>query len=202
MIVLLALAILVISCGGGNNTENGGTSTTPVPSNGLVNVYSNVKQKTPMMGVTVASKSGVSNQYLGWIDESMNELSSDITAQNRAHNINPSLVTIYALHDCVLSPESRTPSFLLRADSYNGTEYDQDPDPRIGKIFAAELVLPDRFGGMTNSWVICQSNDETYVKNASRYGYEHKFLYDFYRGEYEATKFHGSGVNHPLIPRR
>lgn len=193
LILVIGIAILS-SCAwlkGGNRNDD-------IPD---IVVYSNVQQRRTPNSPMVASKDGVSDEYLRWIDESMQNLSLDIVAQNRQHNINPKDMVIYALHTCVLSPELRTPSFLIRADSYDGTEYDQDSRPGIGKIYAAEYVIT--YGDMlSNSWIICQSNDENYVKNAARYGYEHKFLYDFYRDEHEATKFHQSGNGHPLIPNR
>lgn len=190
LFLILTITIL-LSC-----SDNKNSSTTDEP---ILIVHSETQQRRTENSPLVASKNGVSQDYLRWIDESFDNLTRDISAQNRDHNIYSQAVILYILDDCVLSPEQRVPSFLIRADDYDGTQFDQDPRPGIGKIYAAEYVIQEG-NVLTNEWVICNSTDETYVKNASRYGYEHKFLYDWYRSEYEATKFHGNGVSHPLIP--
>jgi hypothetical protein len=100
------------------------------------------------------------------------ELQLDITAENRTGNITPSELVVYVLHTCQPSPESHTPSFLLRADNYDGSIYDQDPSPGIGRIYAAEYVIADG-NVISNEYVICQSDDEVYTKNVVRFGPEH-----------------------------
>lgn len=192
LLLLLFTGMLLTSC----DWLKGGDRSDYSP----ITVYSDVQQRRTINSPLVLSKNGLSEEYLRWIDESMNELTLDIQAQNRQYNINPPMVSIYVLNNCVLSPENKTPSFLIRADSYDGTQYDQDSTPGIGKIYAAEYVIQEN-DNLTNSWIICQSTDETYVKNASRYGYEHKFLYDYYPDEYDATVLHINN-SHPLIPHR
>lgn len=191
--IIILLLILLVNCGGNKQ---------PVNQQDDIAIYNIVKQKRADNSPTINSLNGVSDDYLRWIDESMADLSADISVEGREFNINPSVVDIYVLHTCELSPVQRVPSFKVKGDNqYDQTIYDINPAQGIVEIYAAEYVIwKDR--KLTNSWIICLSDDETYVKSASRYGYEHKFLYDNYPAEYENTKTHTEGINHPLIPVR
>lgn len=180
-------------------------------SSEVITVYSQTIQHTPKWGTTVASLSGVSENILNDIDEAMTKLRDDIEAEGKypGINTNPSIYTIYALHTCTLSPEARIPAFKVRADNYDGSEYDQDPRPGIGYVFAAEYVIKDLVGPaqwrVSDEYIICSQGDgqdveDSYVKNVARYGLEHIFLsrVDFPR--YLATETHSGGNGHPIIP--
>lgn len=193
--IILVLLLLLVGCKKDGNQP-------PLSGNEEITVYNAVVQKKTPNSPTIASLNGVSDEYLMWVDQSMDNLSRDIEAQSRTSNITPANVTIYVLPNCVLSPEQQTPSFLITANNYDGSDVDQDPTPGVGRIYAAEYVIWNN-GTMTNSWVICESSNETYVKNVSRYGYEHKYLYDYYRNEYNLSSTHRDGAPiHPLIAPR
>lgn len=201
---IIGLIIAIGLIGGFKGCKNS------TPKGTVLTVFSDTRQFTARNNVMIASKSGVSNEFLTAVDDSMDIFRADI-ARNplwNSHNIAPELVIIYALHNCVNSPESQTPSFRIRADDYDGTVFDQNPKQGIGEILAAEYVIQDIYNGvyvLTNEWVVCsissgQAVSRIYAKRVARYGYEHKFLFDWFPAEYERTKNHAaSGISHPLI---
>lgn len=190
-IFLIFILFAFLSACGGNDSFN----------DPLLKVYSDVQERT-RGGALIASQSGVSSELKGAIDEELLRLFRDARTRNYQNDISPADYTIYVLPDCTLSPESGSRSFLIRADSYDGTEFDQDTRPGIGKIFAAELVITDGFGNLTNSYVVCNApSADAEFRNAVRYGAEHIVLKRNDEAEYERTKFHGFGISsHPLIP--
>jgi hypothetical protein len=180
----------------------------------VIKVYTDVVQTTPENKVRIASRSGVPANFVATVDRSMNDLRLDIAAENLVpQNIAPEQAIIYALEDCTLSPEQRAPSFLMNAPNYDGTEYDQDPRPGYGKVYAAEYVVStptwnNPLGFVLHSaWVVCSRaagapvSDE-YTFNVARYGYEHKFLFDTQPERFRATMTHTNGAGHPLIAPR
>lgn len=164
----------------------------------ILTVYSNVQERTNG-GALVASQSGVSDELKRAIDEELTRLFADVAPLRYTTMLSHSDYIIYVLPNCALSPESRTRSFLIRADSYDGTIYDQDPRPGVGKIYAAEYVITNGRGDISNSYVVCNApTADADFRNAIRYGPEHILAYFNDRAYYEFTKFHGNGVNHPL----
>ena len=166
----------------------------------LLKVYSDVKETSPR-GINFDSQAGVSDELKIAADESLDVLFNDSRAQGYTNNLNFSDYTIYILPDCVPSPVTQTRSFLIRADSYDGTIYDQDARTGIGKTFAAEMVIVEPNGFITNEYVVCSaaSADQEF-RNAVRYGAEHIILKRNNEQEFQRTWFHGGGIGHPIIP--
>lgn len=163
-------------------------------------VYSDRQERT-VKGVLVCSKSGVSNELKAAIDEEFMKLFNDIRHLGYQNGVDFNYV-IYILHDFILSPESGTRCFKIRADDYNGTVFDQNPDPRVGEILAAEMVINNNMGDLTNSYVVClPPNVDNEFRDAVRFGLEHLLAYRNSPELYEATKFHGNGSGHPIYPR-
>jgi hypothetical protein len=110
---------------------------------------------------------------------------------------------------CPLSPEQKIPSFLLHADQYDGTEYDQyNPkgagvkDGR-GVIYAAEMVLS--VGTIPSSpdygWMyVCISDDHETNANAVNNGAEHIVIANNDSDYFFLTQYHGT-YSHPLLPK-
>ena len=188
LIVVLAFAAFGFKC-----NKNGGSNNEPI-----ITVYSQTQQRTPK-GALVASLSGVRPEFLEAVDEELTEVFRDVAGRNYTSAISHSEYVIYALHNCVLSPESQTRSFLIRADAYDGTIYDQDPRPGIGKIYAAEMVLADG-NAIRTQYIVCDTPQvDGDLRDALRYGPEHILLYFNDRAEFDRTWFHGNGISHPLI---
>lgn len=174
----------------------------PTSSEATVVVYSTVIQRLTPASPRVASAMGVSNKQLEVIDTALRDLQLDLAAEGQTYSFDPSTSIIYVKHDCILSPISQTPSFLVRADDYDGTVYDYDPRPGIGKIYAAEYVITDG-SFLTDEWVVCNVPDnDVYTADTARFGKEHKVLHDNDRPRFDATVNHASGPPHPLIARR
>jgi len=160
-------------------------------------VFSNVQERTGQ-GVLVASRSGVSAELKQAIDYELTRLFADVSPLGYSQKMTHAEYVVYVLPNCVLSPVSQTRGFLIRADSYDGTIFDQDPKPGVGRIYAAEYVIFDGNRPST-SYVVCDApTADADFRNAVRFGPEHILAFNNDRNYYEATKFHGSGINHPL----
>lgn len=83
--------------------------------------------------------------------------------------------------------------FLPPGSPYIGSEYDHG-----GWIYAAEQCLTDGNGNLTNQFVIAANNSRAYTARATSYGLDHLFLWHNDRAEYERTKDHSHGGQHPL----
>jgi hypothetical protein len=108
--------------------------------------------------------------------------------------------------ECMLSPEQKIPSFLLRADEYDGTEYDQyNPDGKgehdsRGVIFATEMVLsPGTEPSVPNYGWMYVCSDISVLAEGVNNGAEHILIANNDWAYYWQTEFHGSG-GHPLLP--
>ena len=171
--------------------------------NPTIEVFSDVQEATDR-GVLICSRYPVTQSFKDTVDGSLGKLFQDAVdfaiRQGKTYNqkMLHSDYIIYVKQDCVPSPETRTPSFKMRADDYDGTVYDVDPRDDIGYIYASEYVIPtDR--GLTTSYVIC--DDLVNLWSNVRHGAEHIILFFNDSGEYERTKFHGDGYpGHPIIP--
>lgn len=167
----------------------------------LLRVFSDVTERTTK-GILIASQTGVSSEFKEAADQELEKLFDDARALGYTNDLNFSDYTVYVLPNCQLSPEQHTRSFLIRADSYDGSIYDQDARPGFGKVFAAEMVIAGPFGQITNEYVVCDAAagvDEE-LRNALRYGPEHIILKRNDEAEFQRTWYHGNGISHPLIP--
>lgn len=171
--------------------------TTPQASEADVIVYSDVIETTPG-GVRVASKNGVGMALLQRIDDAHSRLFVDAAQEpyNYRNGLSPSEFIIYVKHDWVLSPVTRTPSFKVRADNYDGTEYDVDPRSGIGYVYATEYVIQDN-GVPTGEYVI--TNDPNTWDLNVRFGGEHYIINRNDPVRDAQTKTHLDGKGHPLI---
>lgn len=190
-ILIICLLAMTLNCGwlkGGDRSQD----------DPILQVSSDVQERTTN-GILIASKNGVSSEFKNIADSSLNNVFADAAALGYREGLNFPAYTIYVLDTCTPSPETQTPSFRLRADSYDGTIFDQDPRPGIGYILASEYVILSG-NDPTMSYVIC--NDLPNAANNVRHGAEHIILFNNDRNEYDRTKFHGYGVYHPIIPAR
>lgn len=197
-LIITVAALSAFKCGDGN-----------APKAPKLTVSCETEQKSnPTNGASVCSKSGVSQAHLNAIDEELKQLSDDVAARNYSQGRFPSSYVIFIYDQCVLSPESRTRSFLVDGGTaYDGTEFDYwNPRGKFVKdgesrVYAAELVIQSGYGHLTNGYIVCNTPtiDATF-RNATRYGAEHIILYLNDRAEFDRTWFHGSGISHPIIP--
>ncbi len=74
---------------------------------------------------------------------------------------------------CIPSPEQRVPSFLVRANKeWDGTIYDQLPEPGYAAIFAAEMVVSNGTAGDKVQIIVCQDN----AYESTRNGMQHTLI--------------------------
>lgn len=178
-LLILILAISLSGCSwikGGDKTPKD------------VKVYSDTHQVTPM-GVNIYSKNGTD---ISGIDETMAVLFNDAQRLGYTNMISFSDYSVFVLDNC--EDRNGVPSFRMRADSYDGTVYDINPETGVGEIYASEYVIMDWMGYPTNSFVVCSGNATVTV----RYGAEHIILFNNNRDRYEETKIHFTG-GHPLF---
>lgn len=156
------------------------------------------EQQLTIESPRVRSRAGISDEHLQWIDEALQFLQSDIRAQGLEPAIAPKHAVIYVLDSCVLSPETRTPSFELYDPAYGG------------KFLAAEMVVQRFCGtcpfsiGVTNEYVICpvtpgEPNPRGRLKAAAMFGLEHLDYY--YRNIWDFIETARAGHVHPIRAR-
>lgn len=170
-IFVLSTFLMTWGCGG-NSTPSG-------PS---------AKNTTPM-GVGLSMNLADAPKTV--IDSALTKLFSDVQSRDYTQKLKHSDYFITIKTDCI--DRNGTKVWLERLDTYDGTEYDQDPTPGIGMIYQAERVeLP----GNPPKFTICLDN-LTNMSNTTRFGAEHIILYYNDRNEY-----HRTAVNthvHPII---
>lgn len=198
--ILLTITLLFVagfkgSCGSDSRWKNAGQ--------GQVELSKKRTQTTPA-GTRVYSENGdISKQVLDRIDTALINLFVDGRAEGYNENSAVFRSDFYEVYipkmQCGRSPETNTPSFLIRADSYDGTVYDQHNTKGkgvkdgIGVIYAAEMVLGFNPGQM----VVCPESEGA----AYRHGAEHIIAAIEDPDYFNLTWFHGNGVNHPLYPK-
>lgn len=201
---LLILTILLLSVSAFKCGKSG------APKAPKLTVHCETNQKSnPTNGAQVCSKSGVSQMHLNAIDEELKQLSNDVASRNYQTGRFPSNYVIFIYDSCVLSPESRTRSFLVDGGTvYDGTDFDQWNPLGRGKkdgesrIYAAEMVISNNYGGLTNAYIVCNTPViDAVFRDATRFGAEHLILLWNDRAEFDRTWFHGGNVFHPIIPR-
>jgi hypothetical protein len=227
-IVMMFALILVVGLSACKEFQpsNPGGSTVPVPK-GMVSLSHDKVQQTPK-GARVESAKGLSDNQLNLIDAGLTQAFADGKASGWADDgvaYNYARYTIYIPADaCVLSPESKTPSFLVRGDNYDGSVYDKYnskgelpadqqndfkkfvPDG-IGVIYAAELLVDlNTEGSLKNgqqavnaSFVVCP--DESVLQNGAEYGAEHAITARYDTDYFLLTQTH-STIGHPILPKR
>lgn len=198
---LLILTLLLTSCNGIDAPD--AIKDAIKAGNGVVKTSHEVSQQTPN-GSWVFGKRAVSPNQLTLVDNGLTEAFNDARLSGYSHALAPQFYQIYTVIDaCVLSPEQQIPSFYLRADSYDGTEFDQyNPKGKlqgdgIGVVLAAEMVMSlSEIGQM----YVCK--EANVLKDAVRNGSEHIIAYNNDAEYYNLTWWHGSGIYHPLLPKR
>lgn len=156
------------------------------------------KTATPR-GVTVYAGGLVLSETQNTIDEALTELFEDARALGYTQKLDHSLYTITIKEDCI--DRSGTMSWLVNAPNYNNTEYDQNPDPSIGQVYAAEQVLFGLNGEPSMEYVICRGSKEL-MANTTRFGAEHIILFYNDFAKYKETATHLDGAGHPIIPHK
>jgi hypothetical protein len=186
--------------------------------NGAVLTDKSKTQKTKE-GATVYSHSGISDSQLSAIDAGLSrafgnaKLSSYFDERSNQYSFYDIFIPPYS---CTPSPIQRIPSFILHADQYDGTIYDQyNPkgketdataiaqgfvNKRDGKgvIYAAEMVLslgtPESQPARGQMYICPDSATEP-----ANNGAEHILIANNDPDYYWATQFHALG-GHPLLP--
>lgn len=179
-----------------------------IPSGG-VETTTKETQRTPR-GVYTFGPTRLSPEQLTAIDNGVAGAFRDATASGYAQALLFEFYDIYAPpRPCEPSPEQRVPSFRLRADVYDGTEFDQyNPKGKgvkdgVGVILAAELVLSLGTRGSTverGQLYVC--SDPSHLTEAVRNGVEHIVIAHNDNDYFDRTWFHGDGFYHPLLPKR
>jgi hypothetical protein len=163
------------------------------------------KVQTTSLNIVVRSVSGVNPDILDSIDAAWQAAHADALASGYTEKLNPVEYLVYADTDCVPSPEQNTPSFKLRADNYDGTDFDQyNPSGRgvkdgIGVIYASEMVVDSGLGSpyqATAEIVACAAN----IRTSARYGFEHILAIHNDSAYYNRTATHLEG-GHPILPQ-
>lgn len=183
-------------------------------SNGTVPISDTNKQKTPK-GADVWGKNPVTQAQLELVDAGLDDafaaaalsLKPDGTSYDQA--LDHAHYKIWTPDDaCVPSPEQHIASFKIRADVYDGTQFDQYNTKGylvkdgVGVIFAAEEIRSVGTPGSNppQGEMICCPDDE-YLRDATRNGAEHCIIATNDNDYYNATAVH-TNYFHPLLPKR
>lgn len=200
--LLIISALLFTACGDCKDMSDA-MCTAYKAGNGVIKTSNESTQRTPN-GSWVFGKQAVSANQLALIDAGLTDAFNDARLSGYSHAVSTEFYQIFTVIDnCVLSPEQQIPSFYLRADSYDGTEFDQyNPNGKlqgdgVGVILAAEMVMS--LSGIGQMYVCKEPN---ILKEAVRNGAEHIIIFNNDPDYYNATWWHGSGIYHPLLPKR
>lgn len=190
-IIVIIAVVFFTSCGDGGSTPGGSSVSSAVKnvwesSSKRVPAATEVQQRTAR-GVTVYSRAGLTPQHLADVDSALEELFQDVAAaypgQTDPISLEYANYDIYEPdHDCIPSPQMRTPSFYVRDGGlqYDGSAYDQYNSKGPGVPDGASVVLAaERVWGMTTAgssprrakFLICP--DPSVWRNGVRYGAEH-----------------------------
>mgnify|MGYP003394894889 CR=1 FL=1 len=124
--------------------------------------------------------------------EALTKLFSDVKHRKYTNKLKHSDYTLIVRDDCV---NRGTMTWTKRADEYNGTRFDYDPDPEIGRIYVQEIVKPP-------STVITICRDTAFkMSESTRAGGEHLILFYNDIEEFKRTGVHlTQELEHPIIP--
>lgn len=151
-------------------------------------------QNSPL-GVRVEADAPVEAEKLNAIDAALTAVFSDARAQGYGAMLNHSDYAIFVNRKCI--DRNGVKAWLTRADNYDGTEYDQNPQAGIGEIYAAEQVVKNN-NIVVPRYIICDDSLNN-IANTARYGAEHVILWYNEPFKYLETETHRTG-GHPLIP--
>lgn len=201
--IIILTVLLFVSC---DNTPEAVKKAIQA-GNGNVVTSSEVYQRTPNDSPVLGKKALTASQ-LALIDAGLAGAFRDARVSGYALALEPQFYEIMTVpFPCIPSPEQKIPSFYVRADNYDGTEFDQyNPKGKattdgIGVVLAAEMVLgTGQLGTRASTMYVC--TDESVLSDAVRHGAEHVIAlhndYDYYN----LTWYHGNGFYHPLLPKR
>lgn len=208
-ILLLLTALMAVASACGGCPDNVSSDICFAARSTAVQTSTEVQQITPN-GTRVAGVFRLNNTQLTSVDSGLAGAFADARTSGYTMALDPGFYTISTpLSKCVPSPEQRVPSFYVRADSYDGTEFDQYNSKGkgikdgTGVIFAAEMVLSLGTPGSTLNygWMIA-CPDQNVIADAVRNGAEHIIIANNDSEYYGITWFHGYGFYHPLLPKR
>lgn len=186
--------MLAGSCGGGpkwGQVYNGSVPT------------SDKFQRQTNTGARILAAKEITTSQIETVDADITAVIKDAIASGYANALDPNGYWIYfPANDCQLSPRDHVPSFEIRADNYDGSEFDQyNPKGQgvkdgIGVVFAAEMVLDD----VSPTHIAIVACPDT--PNAARNGIEHGIIAHNDPEYNNLTIYHGDGFYHPLLPKR
>lgn len=206
-LVLLGIS-LFIGCGDASDSSN-------ERPQGSVSLSTKVSQVSPK-GAHIFSEHGVSDSQLSLADKGLDTTFTNARASGYTSNelFSQTYYDIYIpKNNCVLSPETKTPSFKIRGDNYDGSIYDQyntkgelPPNEQtdfnkyvkdgIGVVYAAEMVLGTAGRG---AYVVCP--DAAVWENGVSYGAEHIIVNNLDPAYDQVTQTHDI-YPHPILPKR
>jgi hypothetical protein len=186
---LVVIFTLFYSCGG--NSPPGNISE-PITD---VHTTRSVTQKTSS-DVEVVSKSGVNLAVIYNVEDGYQKAKRDALASGYTQKLEGSNYTVLIPDDpCTEVGESKTPAFKVRADNYDGTEFDLDPRPGVGVTWAAEMVASYGIAGGRMEGYVCPD----IAANGTEYFMEHGLARWNEDSWYRATETHTTRP-HPILP--
>ncbi len=191
ILLILMIATAAINCGNKKNS----TATQDGKGGGAA---AEVTQKAAN-GANVVSQNTLPPEKLTVINDAISNLIADAKFLGFTEDLDANAYTVYVVTNCE-GVGDEVKAFRIRADDYDGSIYDKNPQPGIGEILAAEQVIMN-FAAPSNSWKICDDNLPT-MANTARYGLEHILLFHNRYDEYTRTANHANGTFHPLIGSR
>lgn len=205
-ILALVVAAVLSGCGGGVSPEVKLAAKGP---NGAVATATDNMQVSPA-GVTVYGKFKIEGVQLDLIDAGIADATKDAAASG--YTVLPA-GTFYDIftppYQCQPSPSQHVPSFLVHADNYDGSEFDQynskgaGVKDGVGVIYAAELVISIGTPGSQpprGQMYVCP--DASVLREAVRNGAEHMIIANNDNEYFWLTVYHGNGFYHHLLPKR
>lgn len=156
--------------------------------------YSTKNPKQTPRGATVYSYENVTPSNLDNIDAGLARL-FDIAARvyGYRNGLNFSDYRIILFKRSALCTGTAI-GFAVRADVYDGSEYDKDPRPGVGVVCAAGLSAE------FESPLAVVVQDDSIIKDATLFEGEHLILYKNDRLKWQETLFHQNGAGHPILP--
>lgn len=169
---------------------------------GAIELATQTTQTTPK-GAVVHSVKGFSAEQLAAVDAGLEQAFDAARESGYTQKLDFGFYEISTpKNGCELSPVDHVPSWRIRGDNYDGTEYDVDPTPGKGVIYAAEMVLSVGTTGSRpdHGWfVVCQVDDLNLQTATARYGAEHVLAGNNDPDYFGRTYTHTS-CGHPILP--
>lgn len=185
VLLIAGLSLSAFKCGkssGGYNTSDWWTGQ-----------YSTKNPKRTPNGTTVYSFETVTPQNLQNIDEGLArvfDISSRVYGYQNGLNFSDYKIVLFKRSALCTGTAV---GFAVRADNYDGSEYDKDPRPGYGVVCAAGLSAEFE----QPLAVVVQ--DDSMIALATRFEGEHLILYKNDRQKWGETVTHSTG-GHPLLP--